>query len=119
MRIHRFERGHPHLHNNISGRAMKTSNRWEYQQLATEDEGDPSREDVVSIARQSKHARTKHPTDFIRTNKVDHLPIILESKKRCKLTGCKSNKARHQCPTCKVTLCLMTGRNCYKEYHEK
>lgn len=83
-----------------------------------ENEEGPPPDDAVTIARQSKRARTEHPTDFIRTKKVDHLPLVLDTQNRCRLPGCKSTKARHQCPTCKVILCLMAGRNCYKEYHE-
>ncbi|XP_026331006.1 piggyBac transposable element-derived protein 3-like [Hyposmocoma kahamanoa] len=84
-----------------------------------ENEEDPPLNDATTIARQSKRARTEHPTDFVRTKGVDHLPLVLGSQNRCRLPGCKSTKARHQCPTCKVILCLMAGRNCYKDYHEK
>ncbi|KAJ2938067.1 hypothetical protein O0L34_g19390 [Tuta absoluta] len=87
----------------------------EYEAEGGEDAADDG---TVSVSRPSKRARTEHPSDFIRTRKLDHLPVVLDTQNRCRMPGCKSTKARHQCPTCKVILCLMSGRNCYKDYHE-
>ncbi|CAG4949759.1 unnamed protein product [Parnassius apollo] len=53
----------------------------------------PADDDTVPVASQSKRARNQHPSNFVRTRKLEHLPIVLDTQNRCRLTGCKSTKA--------------------------
>lgn len=67
-----------------------------------------------------KRKYVPQPPVQLRTAMAGHLPIIDEenTNHRCRMPGCKAKKARVYCSTCKMHLCLVTGRNCYKRYHE-
>lgn len=59
------------------------------------------------------------PHDALRKCSAKHMPQILDAKEhRCRFPGCTSKKARMQCSTCKVFLCLNSNRNCFKVFHE-
>lgn len=83
------------------------------------DEDDPNFEHIPSVSKRSR-TRVPHPPDALRKKHVLHLPEFSESKQknRCRLPGCGSNTARICCSTCKVFLCVLPKRNCFKLYHE-
>ena len=64
--------------------------------------------------------RVPHPSDHLRKKGGLHLPEIpIPSKKnRCRFPGCTANATKIRCSTCKVYLCLIEGRECFKMYHE-
>ena len=71
----------------------------------------------ASTSRKRKYV--PQPPLQLRTAMAGHLPMIAESgDNRCRLPGCKGKKARVYCSTCNMHLCLVVGRNCYKQYHE-
>uniref|UniRef100_A0A1B6IDW9 PiggyBac transposable element-derived protein domain-containing protein n=1 Tax=Homalodisca liturata TaxID=320908 RepID=A0A1B6IDW9_9HEMI len=78
-------------------------------------------EDSDNERPKKKKKRTlPHPPPDLRTTMALHLPTIPDAEKcyRCRMPGCKSNRARFQCTTCKMHLCITKDRNCFKSYHE-
>lgn len=63
-----------------------------------------------------KRANEKRPTNTIRYDKYNHLPMISKESVRCKNEGC-SKKNNVYCQKCKVHLCLMNRRNCFTNFH--
>lgn len=60
------------------------------------------------------------PLDVHRKHAAKHVPMIPGNKDhRCRFPGYVSKKARMQCSTCKVFLCLNSKRNCYKVFRVK
>ncbi|KAJ2937295.1 hypothetical protein O0L34_g19536 [Tuta absoluta] len=75
-------------------------------------------EETITTSRKRKYI--PQPPPQLRTAMAAHLPMIDDENNnhRCRLPGCKSKKARVFCSTCRMHLCLVVGRNCYKQYHE-
>ncbi|PSN51688.1 hypothetical protein C0J52_09622 [Blattella germanica] len=59
------------------------------------------------------------PHDNVRKLKCGHMPEISDIKDWQKLrrSGCNS-RTRTFCTTCKIFLCFVAKRNCFKQYHE-
>lgn len=60
------------------------------------------------------------PDDAIRFSHVFHIPEVDNNRNatRCKNFPCQK-KTHTKCSTCNVHLCLMSNRNCYKQFHLK
>lgn len=88
--------------------------------VAIYEEVDNTESDDEQQIRKKRKNALPHPPQELRTSMALHMPTIPEQGKnyRCRMTGCKSNKARVQCSTCKMHLCLTFDRNCFKLYHE-
>lgn len=69
---------------------------------------------------RKKKRTIPQPPAELRKSMALHLPTIPDAEKcfRCRMPGCKSNRARFQCSTCKMHLCITKERNCFKTYHE-
>lgn len=87
------------------------------QSTSSNVESEPNRKRVkakqISLGRKSKRARSS-------SSEIKHLPDIdsKENASRCKNPPCKF-KTHMFCNDCKKHLCLMKGRNCYKDFHLK
>ncbi|XP_023212917.1 uncharacterized protein LOC111615713 [Centruroides sculpturatus] len=66
-----------------------------------------------------RRAITPHPSQAKRKKGALHMPEIASDDKnhRCRMPRCNSVRARVFCTVCKVHLCLVTRRNCFKAYH--
>lgn len=86
---------------------------------AEEESEDSDPNYVCAIPPPRKQPRVAHPPDALRTKNVLHLPEIPipATKNRCRFPGCGSNGTRIRCATCKVYLCMLENRNCFKAYH--
>ncbi|KAL3179073.1 hypothetical protein MRX96_038317 [Rhipicephalus microplus] len=57
----------------------------------------------------------RRPVEDVRYDRTGHWPVAKEQQ-RCMLDGCKG-KPRIKCEKFNVLLCLINGRNCFKEFH--
>ena len=67
---------------------------------------------------QEKKRRCQVPDSSIRFDNIDHWPIIVEKRNRCKIEKC-SGKTVVMCEKCNVNLCLNNSNNCFKDYHKR
>lgn len=59
----------------------------------------------------------KKPSNEVRYDKIEHFPEMQDCVPvRCKREDCHF-KSRVFCIKCKVHLCLIQGRNCFKDFH--
>lgn len=86
-------------------------------QVHTRKRGRPSNVEppIVPTCRQRTEIR---PTVDIQFDRISHLPEVDSNKEatRCKLPGCKG-RTHFTCGKCKVHLCLLNNRNCFKAFH--
>ncbi|XP_065055887.1 piggyBac transposable element-derived protein 2-like isoform X2 [Rhopilema esculentum] len=61
-----------------------------------------------------KRAAQPTPINDIRYDQTGHWPLPSADKKRCRV--CQSY-SRMTCEKCKIALCLITSRNCFKKFH--
>ena len=73
----------------------------------------PLRHQDCSTPKRPKLVKPK-PYDSIRYDGIQHWPEEVADKTRCQLC---STYARIQCSKCKVSLCLVQNRNCFKIFH--
>lgn len=82
-----------------------------------DDDGDPEEEE--NIRRPVDRRSSQDPSVEQRIQGAIHMPDITKGlQKRCAATKCKY-KSTICCTKCKVYLCLVANRNCFKEYHKK
>lgn len=83
--------------------------------------GRPSLKDSpCSSTRSTPEPPTKrmvvfNPIDDIRFDGLQHWPIHIEPKKRCR--NCKKAYSRIACMKCNIPLCLTKDKNCFHLYH--
>jgi hypothetical protein len=65
-----------------------------------------------------KKAKEIRPPPEMQLDMIDHMPDFHKSTEgtRCKAPGCKG-KTHVFCTKCKIHLCFVKGRNCFKQYH--
>lgn len=75
-------------------------------------------QDEESPKVSSKRAKyERRPINEIRYDSKDHLPDVDKSRgSRCKNENCKFT-THIFCTKCRVHLCLLADRNCYKKFH--
>ncbi|KAL3187756.1 hypothetical protein MRX96_024512 [Rhipicephalus microplus] len=56
------------------------------------------------------------PVEDVRYDQTGHWLVAKEQQQRCMLEGCKG-KPRIKCEKCNDHLCLINGRNCFKEFY--
>lgn len=80
--------------------------------------GRPSLEELEEVTTKARKREQVRPSKAVRTDAVDHLPDVDSQKEasRCKEKGCKG-KTHVFCTKCKVHLCLLSYRNCFKSFH--
>ena len=77
--------------------------------------GRPTKRQSTDNARPGgKKAAVPTPIADVRYDKIAHWPKPSSDKKRCRL--CHSY-SRTTCEKCRVSLCLLTDRNCFKLFH--
>ncbi|KAJ8890319.1 hypothetical protein PR048_009827, partial [Dryococelus australis] len=88
------------------------------EQETSTSEDDPDFELLPSASKRSR-TRVPHPPDALRKRHVLHLPEFPEisQENRCRRPDCNSNTARISFSTCKVFLCVLLNRNCFKRCH--
>ena len=69
--------------------------------------------DVINCRKRQKN---NFLSDSIRFDNVGHYPNMNESKSRCRV--CKRN-TQFACVKCLATCCIVKGRNCFYDFHEK
>ena len=79
--------------------------------------GRPSLAMMMSPPPAKKRQVMVSPVSDIRYDKVDHWPLTMTTRNRCRL--CKDGRTNIQCSKCKVFLCLVSDRNCFTTYHQK
>ena len=57
------------------------------------------------------------PINDVRYDDVGHTPEFDEKQQRCR--NCPKGYSAVRCLKCKVPLCFVRGRNCFKNFHEK
>jgi len=57
------------------------------------------------------------PTDSVRKDCVDHWPVYVESRQRCKLNGC-GKLTNCTCTKCNNYFCCGVNRNCFTLFHK-
>lgn len=74
---------------------------------------------MTNTSTKRRNVITAHPSEAKRKAGASHMPEIANDDKnhRCRMPGCKSVRARVYCTVCKIHLCLIKGRNCFREYH--
>jgi len=78
--------------------------------------GRPSLDNDSSCAsKKGRKVATPDPSKEIRKDKVDHFPEFNEKQGRCRM--CKNGFTFITCTKCKIPLCLVKNRNCFKDYH--
>ena len=65
---------------------------------------------------QSNRASVPTPCSDICYNQIGHWPEPVDKKDRCRLCQAYS---RTKCSNCKLSLCLLKGRNCFKDFYHK
>lgn len=66
--------------------------------------------------KKKKYPFSQIPAQEIRTDNLNHLPIVNDDRQRCKYPECKG-KSQISCGKCKVFLCLNKDRNCFSQFH--
>lgn len=66
--------------------------------------------------KKRKYPFSQIPAQEIRTDNLNHLPIVNEERQRCKYPECKG-KSQISCRKCRVFLCLNKDRNCFYKFH--
>lgn len=81
--------------------------------------GRPSNEIQKQLDSKKKRGPTADlPQRQVRQDGVDHMPIWLENRGRCKYPECKG-KSYIACLKCSATLCLNKERNCFIKFHNE
>ena len=82
--------------------------------------GRPSKRHSIELAtsnpKSSKKASVPTPCDAIRYDEIGHWPEAVEKRERCRF--CQAH-TRTKCTKCKLALCLIQERNCFKNFHVK
>lgn len=67
-----------------------------------------------------QNATEKKPTNVTRFDQSGHFPVLerVGNSVRCKKEGCRY-KTFVSCYKCKVHLCLIKDRNCFKKFHHR
>lgn len=71
---------------------------------------------VKSPKNNQRRSREKRPLHALRYDGLNHWPDIRNCQARCKNENCVS-KTHFFCSKCNVSLCITTGRNCFKSFH--
>lgn len=71
---------------------------------------------VKSPKNYQHRSREKRPLHALRYDGLNHWPDIRNCQARCKNENCVS-KTHFFCSKCNVSLCITTGRNCFKSFH--
>lgn len=73
----------------------------------------------ISTTPTKERKTEKRPDHFIRYDQLSHFPEIDENSiaVRCKKEGC-TFKTNVFCVKCKVHLCFIKGRNCFRCFHD-
>ena len=75
-------------------------------------------ESVHEAKRQKGHNTKPIPQQSVRQDNIDHYPIYMEKRGRCRLPGCKS--APHLlCHKCNTYLCIDKSKNCFLKFHKE
>ena len=77
---------------------------------------DPLRKKSVELTTRGKKPIVPLPITDIRYDRLGHWPISATQKKivaYCKMTCCM------KCEKCNIYLCLIDGRNCFKDFHSE
>lgn len=78
--------------------------------------GRPTKRKSMEPIRSGKKPATATPYDDSRYDQLGHWPLPSETKQRCRI--CKAY-VRIQCEKCKIYLCLLADRNCFRDFHFK
>ena len=65
--------------------------------------------------KRSKSHATPTPSDDVRRDQIGHMPDFAEKKQRCR--HCPNGYSFVQCLKCRVQLCFVKGKNCFKDFH--
>lgn len=82
--------------------------------VASRKRGRPSSSPIQAL--KKLQCGNRRPVEDVRYDQTGHWPVAKEEQQRCMLEGCKG-KPRIKCEKCNVHLCLINGRNCFKEFH--
>ncbi|XP_047124308.2 piggyBac transposable element-derived protein 3 [Hydra vulgaris] len=77
--------------------------------------GRPSLAAENKVAAKRRPPNIENPSRDIRFDMCSHFPVFQEKQSRCR--QCKNGFASIQCMKCKISLCLLKGRNCFNEFH--
>lgn len=58
------------------------------------------------------------PVKDVRQDGINHWPQYIESRKSCKMPGCKKLTSV-VCTKCDISLCFLKDRECFVEFHKK
>ena len=67
-------------------------------------------------SKKRKYPFSQIPAQEIRTDNLNHLPVVNEERQRCKYPECKE-KSYISCDKWSVVLCLNKDRNCFYNFH--
>lgn len=73
----------------------------------------------LTTKKLSASSREKRPPNKVRYDQTNHFPEAdgLCNATRCKNEGCVQ-KTHFICIKCGIHLCIKSGRNCFKDFHE-
>ena len=78
--------------------------------------GRPSAAGNVAPVVPGKSKRSRVPPKAVVEDTVDHLPVGLPKRGRCRMEGCTSQPVFY-CLKCKVFLCVGNNKNCFPRFH--
>ncbi|XP_046383469.1 piggyBac transposable element-derived protein 2-like [Ischnura elegans] len=79
--------------------------------------GRPSSSPSVEGKGVAKRTFTPRPVADVRFDGIDHWPLHVNTKNRCKL--CIKSYTRVKCEKCNLPLCFSNEKNCFKTFHVK
>lgn len=71
-----------------------------------------------NVSAKAVEGREQRPPDTERLDQISHFPEHSLIYTRCKNFGCRERTTIF-CTKCKIHLCFVKGRNCFKAFHEK
>nr|CAH7720594.1 unnamed protein product [Callosobruchus chinensis] len=85
--------------------------------LETRKRGRPSTSLQAQLElKKKKYPFSQIPAQEIRTDNLNHLPVVNGERQRCKYPECRG-KSQISCVKCLVFLCLNKDRNCFYKFH--
>ena len=82
------------------------------------DDSDEDDENVENVASSRRQCVVPLPPTALRLSQAKHLPDTTGGHSmRCQNHGCVA-KTKVRCVSCKVYLCMVAERNCFRDFHQ-